>query len=618
MARARRGRFLSVLAWLWQAVDATRRTLLNLLFLALVGGLVWAFFALRGGPAPVAERTTLVLAPAGPLREQAAGSLRGGALDALRARDNAQVRLRDLLHGLDSAAKAPEIERVLLLTDDFAGAGLASMRDVAAAIGRVRAAGKQVVAWGSSFDQRQYFLAAHANEVWLHPMGEVEVRGYGAQRSYLKDALDKLGVTAHVVRAGEFKNAAETFSANAPSEATQEADKALFDALWERYATDVERARQLPPGSLQNLIDSLPEALAAEGGDLAQLALKNKLVDALKTRDEMRAALVERGVADGRTFRQVSFGAWLARQPAKAVGDAVGVVVAEGPIIDGDAAAGTVGARSTAELIRQARENERVKAVLLRVNSPGGSAFGSEVVRRELELTRAAGKPVVVSMGDVAASGGYWISLAADELIADEATITGSIGVVALLPTAEKALGTLGVATAGYTTSWLVGAYDPRRGLDPRFEQLVQLRIDQIYADFTGRAAKARKTEVPKIDAVARGRVWTGAQAKERGLVDRVGGFDAALKAAAARAKLADGHAVLYLERQPRRLERLLAWLGVSLDLDALDALAPALPPAAAALERATAPLHEELAWLAEAFAGRAPAALAHCLCEAP
>lgn len=618
MARARRGRFLTVLGWLWQAVDTTRRTLLNLLFLAVVALGAWAFFALRGGPAPVAERTTLVVAPAGPLREQAAGSLRGGALDALRSRDTAQVRLRDLLHALDTAAQAPEIERVLLLTDDFAGAGLASLRDVTAAIGRVRAAGKQVVAWGAGFDQRQYFVAAHATEVWLHPMGEVEIRGYGARRSYLKDALDKLGVTANVVRAGEFKNAAETFTDSGPSPATLEADKLLYDALWARYTADVERARGLPAGTLQNLIDSLPEALAAEGGDLAQLALKSKLVDALKTRDEMRTALVERGVADGRTFRQVSLGAWLARQPPKTAGDALAVVVAEGPIVDGEAPAGAVGGRSTAALVREARENERVKAVLLRVNSPGGSPLGSELVRRELELTRAAGKPVVVSMGDVAASGGYWISLAADEVFADEATVTGSIGVVALLPTAEKALGQLGVATGGYTTSWLVGAYDPRRGLDPRYERVLQLRIGHVYADFTGKAAAARKTEVAKIDAVARGRVWTGAQAKERGLVDRVGGFDAALKAAATRARLADGHAVLYLERQPRRLERLLSWLGVAGDPLGLGTLVPALPPVAAALERATAPLHEELAWLAEAFAGRAPAALAHCLCEAP
>ncbi len=214
--------------------------------------------------------------------------------------------------------------------------------------------------------------------------------------------------------------------------------------------------------------------------------------------------------------------------------------------------------------MRKARDDDKIKAIVLRVNSPGGSAFGSELVRRELELARQAGKPVVVSMGDVAASGGYWISMAADEVIADEATITGSIGVVALLPTANGAMDKLGVRTGGVTTTWLAGAYDPRRAFDPRFGQLVQTIIDRAYLDFTTLAASARRTTPGKIDEVGQGRVWSGRQAVERGLVDRTGSLGDALAAAAGRAKLASGHRVQYLEAEPGRLERLLQGFGAT------------------------------------------------------
>jgi protease-4 len=293
----------------------------------------------------------------------------------------------------------------------------------------------------------------------------------------------------------------------------------------------------------------------------------------------------------------------------------VGVIVAEGEIIDGSAPPGRVGGRSTADLIRRARDDKQVKAIVLRVDSPGGSAFGSELVRRELELTRAAGKPVVVSMGDVAASGGYWISMAADEVIADEATITGSIGVFALLPTAERALDKVGVATGGYTTTWLAGAYDPRRPLDERFAGLVQQAVNRIYADFTAKAAAARKVTPERIDAVGEGRVWTGRQALERGLVDRVGSFGDALGAAATRAGLDEGYRVAYLEREPGRFERVLSMLGdtASRVADRPVDLAAWLagPPVPAARE-----VREDLAWLAGIADRREPfAAIAHCLC---
>jgi protease-4 len=474
-------------------------------------------------------------------------------------------------------------------------------------------------------------------------MGSIQVQGYGRLRSYYKDLLDKVGVTAHVIRAGRFKNAGETYTASAPSAETLESDAALFGALWASWTTGVEQARRQPAGSVMQAIDSLPASLEATGGDFAAWALQRRWVDALKTRDEMRAALVARGAPEGddqaeagkagraTTFRQVHWRDYLARVQPKTDGDAVGVVVAEGGISNGRAGPGRIGGLSTAELIRQAREDDSIKALVLRVNSPGGATFGSELVRRELELTRAAGKPVVVSMGDLAASGGYWISLAADEILADEATVTGSIGVVAMLPTAGGAFGKLGVNAAGSSTTWLGTAYDPRRGLDPRFEQLLQARVNHVYRDFTTRTAAARKTTPEAIDAVAQGRVWAGKDAQAHGLVDRLGGLGDALKSAAARGKLGDDPRVVYVEAAPGRLDRWLQRFGLATLGDAVAAWtegtataegAAPLAAAAAALglpPGAALPLLDDLAWLLEPAAQGPPyETAAHCLCVAP
>jgi len=606
---------------LWWLLDATRRTLLNLLLLLVLVALAWGLVRGMGGPGALQPKTTLVLDIGGRIAEQRTGGGRTEALQRVRGQGEAQTRLRDVLAVLDGAAKDPAITQAVLALDDMGGAGLATLREVAAAIERFKAAGKPVYAWGSDYDQRSYFLAAHATEVWLHPMGSVSVEGYGRPRSYYKDLLDKVGVSANVVRAGKFKNANETFAANAPSPETLEADAALYGGLWSTWTAAVEKARKLPAGSVAQAIESLPGSLVAAGGDGARWAVQQKWVDRLKTRDEMRKLVAERGAADEQTFRQVSLQAYLSRLPPQRGGDTIAVVVAEGGISNGSSGPGGIGGRSTSELIRQARDDKAVKALVLRVNSGGGSAFGSELVRRELQLTREAGKPVVVSMGDVAASGGYWISMAADEVIADEATITGSIGVVAMLPTAQGAFDKLGVHTAGTTTTWLGGAYDLRRGVEPRFVELVQASIDHIYRDFTGMVAKARKRTPEQIDAVAQGRVWVGKDALRLGLVDRLGSLDDALKSAAAKAKLTDGWRPDYFEVPQGRLERLLERLGVHADLlqgtslPGLQATAVALgllPPAASALSR-------DLAWLAELGSDRRPyEAVTHCLCEAP
>ena len=622
----------SAIGWLfskaWWLLDGTRRALMNLFVLLLIVIVVMAF--LHRGPKPLADKTTLVLKLDGQLVEQFSGSARDQLMAQAQGRSvPRQTRLRDVVAALEQAAGDDKISSVLLDVEDLQGAGMAGLHEVTAALQRFRkASGKPVIAYADSYSQRGYYVAAQAGEVYLHPMGMVMLEGFGRWRTYYKDALDRLGVTAHVMKVGTYKSFAEPYTATGPSPATVEAEGLVYGELWSGFTGAVEAARKLEAGSIGRSIDEIPQRLAAVKGDAAQLALQAKLVDALKTRDEVRALLIAKGARDddSKSFRQVSLAQYMAyvkeRGTPNKLQPGVGVVVAEGEIVDGDAGPGRIGGDSTARLIRKAREDEAIKAVVLRVNSPGGSAFASEIVRRELELTRQAGKPVVVSMGDVAASGGYWISMASDAVIADPGTITGSIGVFGILPTAEGLMDKLSLHTGGVTTTWLAGGYDPRRPLDPRMKAAVQAGVENIYARFTGLAAQARKTTPDKIDAVAQGRIWTGAQAKERGLVDRLGSFDDAVQAAAQLAKLElkDGEKprLAYVERDLSRKERLLASLT--------DVLAPPLAVAVGqslGLDALPAPLVEELAAIKDitrtAVQGRWDrAAAVHCLCGAP
>jgi protease-4 len=611
-------------AFFWRALDTGRRTILNLIFLAVL--LVILYMIFGGGLKPLQPKTTLVLDLKGQLVEQSSINARDALLTNVRGGElHKMIQLRDVLSVLDTAAKDPNVGAAVLLTDELQGAGQASLREVASALDRFKASGKPVVAWGSSFDQRQYLLAAHASEVYMHPMGMVLLEGFGRYRNYYRDALDKLGVTVNLLRVGTYKSFAEPYIANGPSQAASEAESYLNNALWSSYTDNVEKARKLPQGEIMKTINELPAKVAEVNGDLAKLTLSSKLVDGLKTRDEIRQMMINRGSldAEGKSFRQVGFDEYLARVSHKLTGDAVGVIVAQGEISDGSAGPGSIGGDSTSKLIRMAREDNNVKAVVLRVDSPGGSAFASELIRRELELTRAAGKPVVVSMGNVAASGGYWISMASDEVIAEPNTITGSIGVFAILPTADKVIDKLGIHTAGQPTTWLGDAGNPLRPLDPRFGQVIQGSINHIYAEFTTRAAKARKTTPEKIDAVAQGRVWTGAQAKERGLVDTLGSYGDALKSAARRAKLGGDFRVVYIERETSKFDRFVEMIGggtaqavaqaVGAQLKLGTTLATGLPPSAAT------GIANDLGWLSELTAAHKPfTAITHCLCESP
>ena len=600
-----------------RVVDAARRLAVNLLFLLIVAIVVIALLAkphLR-----LQENTAMVMVLSGDLVEQYSGSAREAAFAESLSGVERETQLRDVTAVLDAASRDAKIVRAVLILDDMGGAGMAKLNEIVAALDRFRAAGKQVLAWGSQMTQAQYYLAAHADQVYLHPSGVVLVTGLGGYRNYYRDALDHLGVTVNVFRVGKYKSFVEPFVNNAPSREALEADAFWLGDAWKSYTTQVEQARKLPAGAIGRMIEELPARLNAVGGDLAKLALSERLVDALMTRDELRAMLIKRGAEDTlhKTFRQVSFQEYRNALPDSGDRNSqVGVVVAEGNITDGEAPQGAVGGRSTAELIRHARDDDTIKALVLRVDSPGGSAFGAELIRRELELTRKAGKPVVVSMSDVAASGGYWVSTSADEVLADPATITGSIGVFGLLPTFDKTLEKLGVHTGGFTTTWMAGAEDVRRPLDPRAGQVIQASVSHIYQEFLARAAASRHASAEQIEEVAQGRVWTGRQARDRHLVDGFGGLAAAIHDAAQQAKLPPGFRTTYIELEPKGLNRLLDLLADRVARVALSILGP-LPGHLLAGANPSEIVGADLKTL---LLDRVtpPQVLAHCLCQAP
>src|SRR5690606_38223532 len=559
-------------------MNFVRRLVLNLLFFGLLFLFLLVFVVAvgrgGGGAQPMQERTTLVLAPQGRLVEQYTTDPVSRALGrALGGQDAGEVQLRDLLRAIEAARGDDKIERVLLRLDGLQPSGYASLRELAAALASLRESGKQVVAFSENVGQGQYLLAAQADEVYLDPMGSLLLQGIGRYRQYFRQGLqDKLGVDVHLFRVGEYKSAAEPYVLDAASAESKEADLFWMNDIWGRYLDDVAAARKLDRAELAAQIDQLAAGIEAAGGDVARHALELKLVDGLKTRQEVLDLLAERGVADEDEdlgFRNIGLGAYLQHLDRKALPldkrPQVAVVVAEGEIIGGDQPAGRIGGESTAALLRQAREDDDVKAVVLRVDSPGGEVFASEQIRREVALLKQAGKPVVVSMGDLAASGGYWISMDADRIYADPSTITGSIGIFGLVPNFTRPLDKIGVHTDGVGTTRYAGAFDITRPPDPDVARVIQSVIDKGYADFIGKVANARGRSAEETDAVARGRARSGAQALERGLVDAMGGLSDAIADAASRVELQEGeYRVRYVEKEASPFAQFMAGLAGS------------------------------------------------------
>lgn len=595
---------------IWAVLDFSRRFILTVIFLGVVVALLVAALASR----PVLQPgTALVLDPEGEVVEQHSADPVARALAAM-GDGPSQIQLRDLLRAIDSAASDDRIERIVLVPDKLM-VGLATVRELGAALERFRATGKEVVALGGNLGQNQYLLAAHADRILLDPEGMVLLEGLASYRSYYREALEKLGIDVHLIKVGAYKSAAEPYILDAASPEAREAAAYWMGGIWDGYLADVGRLRGLEPTALAADIEHFDARIAAHDGDLAALALDQELVDALATRGEARAELREKGVPEGSDgFRQVGWRKYLAGlSPQKLMPrtSQVAVVVAEGEIVSGEQPPGRIGGESTAHLVRTAREDEAVKAIVLRVNSPGGDAQASELIRRELQLAREAGKPVVVSMGDVAASGGYWISMSSDRIFAEPSTITGSIGIFGLLFTVPEGLARLGIHTDGTGTTPLAGAFDIRRPLSPQVESILQSVIQRGYRQFIHKVADARGKTPEQVDAVAQGRVWSGAQALDRGLVDELGGLEQAIAHAASRAGLDGDFGVRYVEREPNAFERALLSMGSN---EAMARWLRAGMPALATMGLGRAELRE-LSGIVDALQGRRWGAFAHCLC---
>jgi protease IV len=546
----------SFFSGIWRALDGLRKALNLIVLLVIVIVLIGV---LRGGVPRVPAKAALRVAPEGQLVEQLTGEPVERAFQEARGAGRAETLLWDLTDAIRAAAGDSRIRVLALDLEKFDTGTQPSLEELAAALREFRTSGKKVIAYGTELTQQRYYLAAQADEIYLDPMGFVLINGYDRYRTYLKDALDKLGVAINVFRVGNFKSAVETFTRTGMSPEDREESLGYLGALWGSYQQSVTRARRLPGDALTRYVDTLARSVPAARGDAAQVALRAGLVTAVKTRLEFEhriIAVVGEDESSG-SFKSVSAVDYAriarAQKKVRAGGKPrIGVIVASGEILDGDQPPGTVGGESTSHLIREARLDKDVKAVVLRVDSPGGSVLASEEIYRELLALRAAGKPLVVSMSGYAASGGYYIAAPADEIWSSPATLTGSIGIFAIIPTVDKTLGKVGVSVDGVGTTPLSGQLRLDRPLGEEARALLQSQINRGYQEFLARVAAGRRKTPEQIDTIAQGRVWAGVDAHRLGLVDHLGSFDDAVKAAARRAKLT--------EYAPEFIEPELSW----------------------------------------------------------
>jgi protease-4 len=556
------------LAAIWRGLDGLRKAL-HLLVLLLLFGLV--LLGLVGGSVAVPETAALVIDPQGELVEQLTGDPLDRLLGELQGDGVREVLVQDLVDSLEAAADDERIKAVVLRLDLLDAAGLPKLQAVVRAMERVREADKKIVAMGDSYDQWQYYLAAHADEVFLDDLGVVFIDGFGYYRTFIKSALDKLRVDLNVFRVGEYKSFVEPFIRDDMSEEDKQASGKWLQAMWAAYQRDVVAARELAPEALDDYANNLVAHLGSSGGSASRTALERGLVDGLLSRQAFRDYMIDLvGQIPGEDveFSQIDYRTYLAavRRPTLPGPQQanVGVIVAAGQIVDGEAEPGTIGGDSLAALVRQAAADDSIRSVVLRVDSPGGSMFASEVVLDELQALQAAGKPLVVSMGTLAASGGYYISMFADEIWASESTITGSIGVGALVPTFDRGLDALGVHVDGIATTRLGGQMRLDRPLGADARQFLDALIQDAYRIFVGKVAEARNLEFQRADELARGRVWIGADAQQLGLVDAIGDLPAAIESAARLAGLESGsYEVRNIEPDAGVAARIMRyWLG--------------------------------------------------------
>jgi protease-4 len=551
-----------VLLGLWHTINTTRKLVLNLVFFFILLFVIAAMVQQKGGPMVFSD-TALVLNPYGLVVEQYSTDATERAINQMMDQEAPEIRMRDLLRAIESAREDSRISRIVINPDRMWGIGLSKLQELRAALDAFKDSGKQVIAYSHGMGQHQYYLASLADEIWLHPEGLVFLEGYSVYRNYYKEGLDKLEVDVHLFKVGEFKSAAEPYVRNDMSEASRESNQYWMGSLWGDFLDDVATQRGMTAEELSANISEFSERLREAGGDGAQAALNHGLVDRLATRDELRAHLIELGSydADIESFRQIGLGAYVESIDSglqNPVADKVAVIVAQGIIVGGDQPSGTVGGESTSRLIRSAVLDDQVKAIVLRVDSPGGGVLASEMIRRELEVAGSTGLPIVVSMSSVAASGGYWISMAADEIWANPGTITGSIGIFGMMTNFPKTLAKIGIHTDGVGTTPLAGAFRADRSLPEHVGEIIQQIIDDGYEKFIAKVADSRGMTPEEVDRVARGRVWSGSQAHDRGLVDQLGGLDDAIRSAAEKAGLTGDYLVDYVEKEPTEFESFL------------------------------------------------------------
>jgi protease IV len=478
-----------------------------------------------------------------------------------------EYRLRDVVHSLETAARDDRVKAVALDLDSFLGAGQAALSQVGEAIQAVRRADKRVIAYATAYTDDSYQLAAHADEVWLNPLGGVLITGPGGSNLYFKGLLDRIGITANVYRAGAYKSAVEPFTRSDMSPEAREAAQALAGALWENWLGDVRRAR--PKAQLAPYVAAPADRFAEAGGDMAQAALRAGLIDRIGDRTAYGRRLAELAGTDDEevpgSFKSLAYDAWVASNPAGNSAGQIGIVTVAGNIVDGEAGLGTAGSTTIADAIARGLKEKNLKALVVRVDSPGGSTTASERIRQAVLDAKATGLPVIVSMGSVAASGGYWIATAGDRIFAEPETITGSIGVFGILPSFEGTLQKLGVGADGVKTTPLSGEPDLFRGPSAEADRLIQMGIASTYRRFLSLVAKARDLPVPRVNQIAQGRVWDGGTARQLGLVDAFGGLDEAVAEAARRANIdADDARLVYLEKEPNFFERMFTTVGGS------------------------------------------------------
>jgi protease-4 len=540
----------------WKLLVGIKDGLVLILMLLFFGAL---FAALSAKPNTRITDGALVLDLAGSIVEQPAEADPVALLSGQPAAQ--ELRMRDVVRALDAARTDSRVKAVVLDMDRFTGGYPAALAEVGDAVARVRASNKPVLAYATLYTDGAYRIASNASEVWENPFGGTMFRGPGGAQLYYKGLIDKLGVNAHVYRVGQFKSAVEPFTRADQSEPARAANQALYGAIFDQWRAAVQKAR--PKAQLDAFLTRPDAVIRAAGGDIAQANLRGGIVDKLGDRLAFGKRVAElagedKGKAAG-SFRTIKYASWLAANPAPTSGDAIGVITVAGTIVDGEAKPGTAGGDTIAKLLLDGLATKNLKALVVRVDSPGGSVLASERIRQAILQAKAAKLPVVVSMGGLAASGGYWVSTPGDVIFAEPNTITGSIGVFGVIPTFENTLSKIGVTADGVGTTPLSGQPDVLRGTNPAFDTIMQSGVEHIYARFTGMVAQSRGLPQARVDQIGQGRVWDGGTARQLKLVDRFGNLTDAVAEAARRAGLDPAKVqTVYLEKEPSPLEKAL------------------------------------------------------------